>query len=202
MIRNIIFDLGGVLLNLDLERTSNAFRELGMKEIDEQFRIGHASDIFKEYEIGRVDDQTFLETLRRRISDAVSIGAVRNAWNAMLLDFPPERMEYLSRLKSKYRVFLFSNTNGLHWQAFQDKFAAAFNGQQFDDYFEKAYYSHLVAVRKPDLEAYRLVCGEQRLEPSETLFVDDAESNIAGAQRAGLQTFHISNGRTILDLNL
>ncbi|HEU4610078.1 MAG TPA: HAD family phosphatase [Chitinophagaceae bacterium] len=202
MIRNIIFDLGGVLLNLDLERSSNAFRDLGMNEIDEQFRIGHASGIFKEYEIGTVDDQTFLEALRSRIGDTVSTEAVRDAWNAMLLDFPPERIEYLSRLKNKYRVFLFSNTNGLHWQAFQDKFAAAFNGQQFDDYFEKAYYSHLVAVRKPDLKAYQLVCEEQQLVPAETLFVDDAESNIAGALRAGLQTFHITNGRTVLDLNL
>jgi putative hydrolase of the HAD superfamily len=123
------------------------------------------------------------------------------AWNVMLLDFPPERVELLKKLKSKYRIFLFSNTNHIHLQHFHQTFRQEF-GSDLDDLFEKAYYSHLIKLRKPDVVAYEYVINDSGINAAETLFIDDAGVNVEGAQKAGLQGFHLTGGKTILDLGL
>jgi putative hydrolase of the HAD superfamily len=119
----------------------------------------------------------------------------------MLLDFPAERVELLNRLKNKYRLFLFSNTNAIHLQAFHRSYQDVY-GTTMDELFEKAYYSHRINLRKPDVEAYRYVVKDGRMDAAETLFIDDALVNVEGARLAGLQAVHLTGGKTILDLGL
>lgn len=201
-IDNIIFDLGGVILTLDMPRAEQKFTNLGVKNYNELFRSGNVSSFFKDYEIGAIDNPTFLNSLRELAGLPLTDEQLIDAWNSMLGIFPKERIELLHNLKSKYRLFLFSNTNALHLDKFRKIYADAFNNATFDNHFEKAYYSQLLGKRKPDISAYQQIIGEQSLDVSRTLFIDDSALNIEGAIAAGLQGVHITPSKTILDLEL
>jgi len=200
-VKNIIFDLGGVLLNLDVAQTRDAFIKLGLTQIDDLFRIGHAESFFKEYEIGVISDEEFVEKARQLTLPGTTSDQVIAAWNIMLLDFPAERVQLLNQLKNKYRLFLFSNTNAIHLQSFHKSYQHVY-GSAMDELFEKAYYSHLIKQRKPDVEAYQFVINDSGLNAGETLFIDDALVNVEGARLAGLQAVHLTGGKTIFDLGL
>ena len=200
-VQNIIFDLGGVLLNLDVARTRDAFIKLGVSQIDDLFRIGHVTSFFKEYEVGTITDEEFVEQARQLAHPGTTGDQIIDAWNGMLLDFPKERVQFLNRLKNKYRLFLFSNTNAIHLQAFQKSYQTVY-GNTLDAHFEKAYYSHIINKRKPDVLAFQYVIQDSNLNPSNTLFIDDALVNVEGARQAGLQAIHLTAGKTVLELDL
>jgi putative hydrolase of the HAD superfamily len=200
-IQNIIFDLGGVLLNLDLLKTRNTFIRLGVSNFDELLRIGHAGSFFKDYEAGTLTDDQFIDMARELTHKGTTREEVISAWNDMLLDFPAARIQWLKELKNKYRLFLFSNTNAIHLTAFQKKYLDSY-GTPLDDLFEKAYYSHIIRCRKPDVTAFEYVIQDSGVDPSETLFIDDALVNVEGAKQAGLQAIHLEPGKTVLDLGI
>jgi FMN phosphatase YigB (HAD superfamily) len=200
-VKNILFDLGGVLLNLDVAQTRDAFIKLGLTQIDDLFRIGYAASFFREYEMGAITDEDFIEKALQLALPGTTRDQIIDAWNVMLLDFPAERVHFLNQLKSKYRLFLFSNTNAIHMQAFQKSYQQVF-GASMDDLFEKAYYSHVINLRKPDVAAFQYVIKDCNIEAAETLFIDDALVNIEGARQAGLQAIHLTGEKTILDLDL
>jgi glucose-1-phosphatase len=156
-IQNIIFDLGGVLLNLDIQKTEDAFVNMGVKDFKNLFALGHAASFFKEYEVGLISDDEFLDALQKLAGTQHERALVVDGWNAMLRDFPVERIQLLIQLKKKYRLFLFSNTNAIHLAAFQQTYANAFGGNLLDNLFEKAYYSHDIKLRKPDIQAFQYV---------------------------------------------
>jgi putative hydrolase of the HAD superfamily len=199
---NLIFDLGGVILTLDMPRAERHFTNLGVKDYNALFRSGNVSSFFKEYEVGGITDAEFLEALRNLSGLPLTDKQLISAWNAMLGHFPEERIALLNRLKNKYRLFLFSNTNALHLITFRKIYADAFNGKVFDDHFEKAYYSHLLQMRKPDRESYERIISENKLDPSKTVFIDDSVLNIEGAEAAGLKGIHIRPGMSVLDIDL
>ncbi len=198
-IKNIIFDLGGVLLNLDNSRTETAFINLGVKNIREYFGHGHAAAFFKEYEVGGITDQQFIDSVRALTGIEATDEQIINSWNALLLDFPPERIQLLKELRKKYRIFLFSNTNALHKIAFDKTYAETFGGGSLDDHFERAYYSHVLGMRKPDKASFEHILKENGLIGQETLFVDDAQVNVDGAENAGLKGLFLRPGITLLD---
>ena len=200
-VKNILFDLGGVLLNLDVAQTREAFIKLGVTQIDDLFQVGHAASFFREYEIGAISDEEFVEKTRQLAVPGTTSDQVIDAWNVMLLDFPAERVHFLNTLKNKYRLFLFSNTNAIHLQAFHKSYQQVY-GAAMDDLFEKAWYSHVINKRKPDVAAFQYVIKESNIDAGETLFIDDALINIEGARLAGLQAIHLTGGKTILDLGL
>ncbi len=195
-IKNIIFDLGGVLLNLDMAKTRQEFFDLGLTQIDELFRIGHAASFFKQYEIGAISDQEFVDEIKKELKESVPDQQIVHAWNAMLLDFPSKRVEWLKKQRQQYRIFLFSNTNALHLIEFRKSFKEA-HGFEIDELFEKAYYSHEVQIRKPDAGAYQLVVDENGLEAAHTLFIDDALINVEAAIATGLQGYHLKQGEEL-----
>lgn len=199
-IKNIIFDLGGVILNLDNQRTENAFVAMGVKDFREYFGHGHAAAFFKEYEVGKINDRQFIDSLKELTGLSVTDEEIVNGWNALLLDFPPERIQLLRDLRNRYRLFLFSNTNALHLAALQQNYRDTFGAGQLDDHFERAYYSHLLGLRKPDKASFEYILRENELEPAETLFVDDALINVEGANAAGLKGFYLRPGTTITDM--
>jgi putative hydrolase of the HAD superfamily len=198
-IKNIIFDLGGVILNIDLKRTENALRELGIDNFSRYMTQSHVTFFFKDYETGKMDDAAFIKSIQALSVHTLKEEEVINAWNALLLDFPQERIELLQNLKRKYRLFLLSNTNLIHYRKFQEQIFLQ-TGGYLEDLFEKTYYSHTVGLRKPDVAIFQLVINENELNPAETLFVDDTEGNMEGAKQAGLFVAHVKPGTSILDM--
>ena len=198
-IKNIIFDLGGVIINLDNQLTEDAFTTLGAKPFKEYFAHGHAASFFKEYEVGGLSDQQFVDEVRALTGLKASDEAIIKAWNALLLDFPTERIQLLKELRKSYRIFLFSNTNALHLASLQQTYREAFPGNELDDHFERAYYSHTMKMRKPDTAPFQYILKENQLKGEETLFVDDALINVEGAESAGLKGLFLRPGTTIMD---
>ncbi|MBN9383146.1 MAG: HAD family phosphatase [Chitinophagaceae bacterium] len=200
-IKNIIFDLGGVIINLDNQLTENAFLALGARPLKEYFGHGHAASFFKDYEVGGISDQQFVDNIKSLTGITASDEDIIRAWNALLLDFPPERIRLLKDLRKSYRIFLFSNTNALHLAHLQQIYRDTFPGDEYglDDHFERAYYSHTLKMRKPDIASFQYILKENQLRGEETLFVDDALINVEGAEKAGLKGFFLRPGTTITD---
>ena len=199
-IKNIIFDLGGVLLNLDFKRALNQFRNLGVHNIEELFRPAQPSNAFRDYEVGLINDQQFIQSLKGLFSVSVSDQQVIDSWNAMLGDFPKERIDFLKELKKKYRLFLFSNTNAIHLEFFRQIYRSSFGDTSLDELFEKAYYSHLIKMRKPDLAAFEFILKDNNLKAGETAFVDDTLVNVEAARKVGMKGIHLEPGMTVLDI--
>jgi glucose-1-phosphatase len=201
-IQHIIFDLGGVFLNIDFQKTNQAFEQLGVKDFASYFNQHHSNDLFEDLETGKITNEAFYEAFRKETGTSLTDIQIRDAWNALLLDFPPERISWLEQIKNKYRIFLFSNTNQIHYDYFIADFAKTFPGKDFNSFFIKAYYSQTLGLRKPYVESYQAIIDEQKLNPAATLFIDDTEKNIVGAKAAGLQTIHLVAPQTLLDLGL
>ncbi|MBL7699769.1 MAG: HAD family phosphatase [Chitinophagaceae bacterium] len=200
-IKNIIFDLGGVILNIDFKKTYEAFHLIGLKDFWQYINQFHISDLFLKYEIGQIDDLEFIDNVAKLSDAPMSKDKIVQAWNALLLDFPKERIELLKKIKSKYRTFLLSNTNSLHLQEYNERLHNE-QGVYLEDLFEKTYYSHVIKMRKPHAEIFELVLNENNLKPSETLFIDDTYSNFEEAQRLGIQIHHLEPGTTIAGMEI
>lgn len=198
--KNILFDLGGIFLNIDYQKTERAFIDLGVKDFGQLFSQQFSNTLFESLETGKISPDDFYTTFRQETNTTLSNEAIQYAWNAMLLDFPEERLLWLERVAKQYPVYLFSNTNIIHYECFTKNFEQRFPESSFNAYFQKAYYSHELGMRKPYPESYLKIMELENLDPKETLFIDDTPKNIEGAQQAGLQTILLNNGRTVLDL--
>ena len=192
----IIFDLGGVIINLDYQLTIDAFKNLGLANFDEMYTQAKQSNLFDDFETGKISSQHFINSLLPYLPSGVSANKLVHAWNAMILDFPKERLDLLDKLKSNYRIFLLSNTNDIHLQAVKRSLANT-TDRKLESYFEKVYLSHEVKLRKPNKEIFELVCKEQNLEPSRTLFIDDTIGHIDGSIKIGLKGIHLKGDITI-----
>jgi len=199
-IRNIIFDLGKVLLNLDFDASIQAFQKLGLKNSVLNQRQGYSDPVFYELETGRVTPEVFRERVRNILNNPhLTDRQIDDAWCAMILDIPRHRVRTVQKLGEKYQVFLFSNTNKIHI----DRLLPAFkeqHGIEFPSLFVKDYYSHELHERKPELSSFQKVIELSGVNPGETLFVDDLEKNIIGAQQAGLKTFWLKEGMEMSDI--
>ena len=205
-VKNIIFDLGGVLINLNYQLTRKAFEDLGVEDFDAFYTQHAANPLFENLEVGAIEPEAFYEALREATGLTLSNDQLETAWNAMLLDFPIERLLWLDQIKNKYNIYLFSNTNAIHYKAFTSIYAqtAPLIGlnTDFNHFFKTAYYSHTLGQRKPELAAFEAVIQDAKLDPAQTLFIDDTISNIEGAQKAGLRTIFLSGGLTVQDVGL
>jgi FMN phosphatase YigB (HAD superfamily) len=202
MIRNIIFDLGGIFMNIDYQRTEDAFIHLGVTHFPAMFTQHHANPLFADFETGKIPPETFYIRFRKAVGIPLTDTQICDAWNAMLLDFPPERIDWLQQIGRRYRIFLFSNTNQVHYDAFLEQFRKDTGLPELNGLFEKAYYSHELGLRKPHPASFLHILQEQGLAADETLFIDDTFKNIEGAKAAGLQTIHLLAPQTVLDLDL
>jgi len=199
-IRNIIFDLGGVIINIDYHLTINAFKNLGLIDPEKIYTQFQQLPVMDKYDIGQISSDEFVAELRKILAPGTSDEQIINAWNAMLLDFPQERAELLLKLKSKYRTFLLSNTNDIHITYFFKRIKKDYGYDEMKSFFEKDYYSHRIGMRKPNKEIFDFVVNENGLIPSETLFIDDTLQHVEGAKRAGLRAYHLVAPGGILEL--
>jgi len=198
-IKNIIFDLGGVILNIDYSYTSSAFRELGFDGFDEHYSQLKQSGLFDDLETGRIGQRQFFDAIREVSGNPISDSDITAAWNEMLLDFPLRRLQILQQVQLHYNTFLLSNTNEIHEKAFNDMLQA-YNGiPNIALFFNKVYLSHRIGMRKPNAEVFQLVLEQNGLNPAETLFIDDSPQHIASADALGIRTIHLTNGMTLED---
>ncbi len=195
----IIFDLGGVVLNLDYQLTIDAFKKLGLEDFEAMYTQAKQSDLFDRFETGQISSQHFINKLLPFLPNDVTPNQVVHAWNAMILDFPIERLKFIENLNVNQPIYLLSNTNEIHLDAVKRVLAKVVE-KPLSDYFTKVYYSHEVQLRKPHHEIFKLVCDENKLNPSKTLFIDDTLGHIEGAKSYGLNTFHLTNEYVIEDL--
>ncbi len=185
-IKNILFDLGGVLLDIDARRTVEAFRKLGMPDLIRPGGWGYDHDVFLQMEQGLLNDQQFRDGIRSLLPQPATDEQIDHAWCAMLIDFNPKKIELLKKLKKKYKLYLFSNTNNIHINYFHELYRKKF-GSSLSELFVKDYYSSDIRMRKPSLEAYRKVLNDAGINPTETLFIDDSEKNTESAAITGMQ---------------
>lgn len=190
-IKNIIFDLGGVILNIDYHLTINAFKDLGVKNFDSLFTQAQQVGVFDRMDKGLITPQEFRDEIRHIAGTPLTDWQIDGAWNAMLLDFPLSRLELLGRVKNHYKTFLLSNTNAIHIEDYNKILFNTFGVQNLSVFFDREYYSHLIHMRKPDADVFELILKENNLKPEETLFIDDSIQHVEGAKKLGIQAYHL-----------
>jgi putative hydrolase of the HAD superfamily len=191
-IKNLIFDLGGVILDLSVERTLQSFADISGLKKERVKELFISSKGFLDYEKGEIEDDEFRSFVRELYSVRADDDALDASWNAMLLGIPRQKLDLLLSLKEKFNVYLLSNTNNIHLNYINDRIMTPVFGEaSLDRYFHKAYYSHRMKKRKPDANIYQQVLDENNLKPHETLFLDDNADNIAGANALGIRTVHV-----------
>jgi glucose-1-phosphatase len=199
-IKHIIFDLGGVILNINYQLTYQAFDDLGVKDFTSLYNQFTLNNLFSGLETGHVSTEEFLKEMLEHAPAGTTKQQIIDAWNAMLLDFPLQRLQLLQQLRQHYNLYLLSNTNAIHLDRFNQILQESRGIPSLGSFFDKAYYSHIMGLRKPEKECYQMVIDENGLNPEETLFIDDTEPNITGAQAVGLQTIHLLAPKTIMDI--
>jgi FMN phosphatase YigB (HAD superfamily) len=187
--KNIIFDLGGVILNIDYTLLINAFSNIELQHFEEHYSKAQQEHFFDLYEKGLISSQDFREQLKKYCAPETTNFEIDQAWNAMLLDLPSERIDLLKKLKTNHRTFLLSNTNEIHIRYINNYLQQESGITDLSGYFEKIYLSYQIQMRKPDAEIFELVLKENNLIAEETLFIDDSPQHIETAQKMGIQTY-------------
>ena len=201
-IKNLIFDFGGVICNIDVKLAEKEFVALGLTNFDTGKSISSSSVLFEKIETGAITPERFRTELKKFFSNDVTDNQIDKAWNAMLLDIPAPRIRLLEQLRVHYRIFLLSNSNEIHYLKFLEDFTQKYQYRNFDDLFEKSYFSFNIGLKKPETEIFEYVIAEQKLDPSNTLFIDDTLIHVEGARKTGMYGYHlkISDGEQITDL--
>lgn len=198
--KNIIFDLGGVIINIDYKLAAKAFEKLGVEHFDALYSQAHQSNLFDLFEKGKISADEFRNEIRTRCNKNLSYQQIDTAWNAMLMDLPEERLQLLASLKKTHRLFLLSNTNAIHMAFINNYLQRTYGISDLSGYFEKLYLSYEVGMRKPDAEIFEFVLSQNKLAPSETLFIEDSIQHIETAKRLSIQTHWLQKGESVLDL--
>ena len=201
-IRNLIFDFGGVILNIDVELTKKAFTGLGFSYPAPGSATVDPSRLFDDLETGTITPEHFRNALRKYFVNPLTDVQIDDAWNALLLDIPEPRIRMLEALKEKYRIFLLSNSNEIHYRCYAARLRQRFGYAGFDGLFERAWFSHCIGMKKPSPEIFAHVLHQGSLDPAETLFIDDTLVHVEGARKAGILGYHLdlARGEEVTDL--
>lgn len=194
MIRNIIFDLGGVIITLAPEEGVRRFKEIGLEDADRWLDAYTQGGIFGQLEEGQIDAETFRREFSRLAGKDVSYDKCRYAWLGYAKDVPQRNLDVLKKLRGEgYRLILLSNTNPymMSWVR-SNEFDG--HGHGIDYYFDAVYLSYELKVMKPSNDFFHRVLLAEHIVPAETLFVDDGPRNVAAASQMGIRTFCPVNG--------
>lgn len=205
-IKNIIFDLGGVVINLDIPRTISEFEKLGIAGFGNVFSQLAQTPLFDDFDRGLISEDEFFNSIKTQFNLKQPIAELERAWNAMLLDFPRHRLGQLTAYKQRYNTFLLSNTNTAHIRVFEKDLSDTHSVANLEPFFHKVYYSCAIGLRKPDPEIFEFVLRGNGLKPEETVFIDDTLMHVEAARTLGIHALHLPKGEefkglldTILD---
>lgn len=192
-IKNIIFDLGNVIINIDFDLTYAAFEKITHKNLKQVYQDFEDQQIWERYELGDLSNDAFIQLLREALEINANDQKIIEAWNALLLDIPQNRIDKLRELRKKYRLFILSNTSDLHILDVNRILKESTGVDDLKELVEVAYYSYEMELRKPGVAIYNRVLEESNLIASETLFLDDNLDNVLGADKVGLNTIHVTD---------
>ena len=198
-IKNIIFDLGGVILDLNYQATIDAFVEIGIKDFSSLYSQKEQKQIFDDFEIGKINSSQFILSIQSLTQNSISKDEIITAWNAMLLGINPKKLDYLLSIKERFRIFLLSNTNEIHISKFEGVLAKKNELEKFYDCFEKVHYSSRLSLRKPNVDCFKTVLEVNQLNASETIFIDDSIQHIEGALKCGIKAYLFPQNYAIQD---
>ena len=196
-LKNIVFDLGGVLLDIDYGKTKHSFKELGFNQFDKMYTQYSADMLFSDLETGNISNDHFLEYLVKAADGKITPAQITRAWNAMLGSFRIPSLDFLEVLSKKFRLYLLSNTNAIHLQAFNEVFKKETGKASLDAYFTRAYYSSNIGYRKPNEDVFEFILKDAGIKADETLFIDDSFNNIETAKKLGFKTHLLLAGEKI-----
>ena len=198
-IKNIIFDLGDVIININPHNATSAFQLLLGNNFDAFEKKLSDNKLLEKYETANISTDQFISFFKG-FQPSLTENEIINAWDSMLLDIPKERLNLIHQLAKKYRVFLLSNTNEIHLKHINDYLFNEFGINDISILFEKAYYSHQMGLRKPNPKIFETILADKNLIAEETLFIDDSEEHIITAKQLHLNTHHLTKGETITDI--
>ncbi len=199
-IKNIIFDWGGVITDLQFNATKEAFRDLGFTIFDDASSRLPMNELFLPFETGKIGPDEFRKGLRKYTTATVSDSQLDKAWCAMLGELPPERWEILGKAQNHFRTFLLSNTNAIHLGYYFGYLQKIYGTNGYTHFFERTYYSHILGLRKPNADIFEYVIKDAGISPIETLFIDDYGENIETARKLGFRTVHLEAPLTLADV--
>lgn len=197
-IKALIFDLGGVILNIKYQNTMQSFKNLGLLNSNNFYSKRTQSEIFNLIETGQINADQFLAKLKELNPDT-TIEQIRDGWNSMLLDLPEERLILLNRLKRKYKLFLLSNTNIIHITEIKKKIGKQ-KWNSFKNTFNRIYLSYKIGERKPNIKIFEYVLKQEQLKTDEVLFIDDSSQHIKSARKLGIKCIHLKKEDDIITL--
>ena len=200
-INALLFDLGGVIVDLDYNKTIEAFEAIGLEDAEHLYNQFNQSKIFDEFEIGSISREEFMGLLQEKIPQKVSQSKIKEAWNAMILGFEKSKLEQIKRYSEKIPCYLLSNTNEIHLEYIQTLLQEV-PFKNLELLFTKCYYSHIIGKRKPHRETFEWVLNDMGSSPDEVLFIEDSPQHIRGAEKAKIKTLHFTNGRRLEDVDL
>lgn len=200
--KNIIFDLGGVLIDIDYYAPAREFEKLGFRDFEAMYSQTGANPLFEHLETGKIEEDVFYNELRKLNPATLANIQMQAAWNSILGNWRKESLAFLESIKSDKNIYLLSNTNQIHYNAFQQSLQKETGKQLLDDYFIKAYYSHKIHLRKPEAEIYEFVLQDAGLIKEETLFIDDSRVNIEAAKKINLPAYLLKGSEQIENLSL
>jgi len=194
--KNIIFDLGGVVLDIDYNLTIEAFKSLGISDADKLYSKAQQNTLFDSLEKGNIDAVQFYDGMRLISGKQLSDEQIRSAWNALLIGLPEINIRLLRELKKTHRLFLLSNTNCIHEQGYREMISKQYGSFILDDLFEKSYLSHRIHMRKPDAEIFEYVLKDAALNRSQTFFIDDSPQHVRAALDLNIAAHHLQQPLT------
>lgn len=200
MIKNLLLDMGGVILNVSYQKVIETFKSYGIKDFDKIYTQAAQVEIIDLFEEGKCTASQFRDGVRELLQKNLTDRQIDKAWFSMILDIPKDVIRLLETLKPKYRLFLFSNTNVLHIEFLKKEFERQLGFDLFSVVFEKAFFSNEIHHRKPHPESFEYVLKEAGIRADETLFIDDSKQHLDGAAKVGLNTYWLTGGETLLDL--
>lgn len=196
-IKNIIFDLGNVLYDIDFTKMYNAFEKLGIPNFENHFTLNISDQIFFDLEKGLINEQEFCDGFNALYNLTLNKDQIIGAWNALLIGFRKASIDWVKEHNSVYPTFLYSNTNQIHCDHFIAEFEKEVADYPFETLFQKPYYSHEMGMRKPDPASFQHILDKEGLKAAETLFIDDNEPNILAAASIGMKVLHLKPGMYI-----
>lgn len=199
-IKNIIFDFGGVILDIDPQLTMNELKKIGFDDVAYFTSKDFVENVLNKFERGILTPEAFRQKIRELTGKDTSDRAIDEAWNALLLDIPRERIAVIEQVRKHYKIFLLSNSNEIHYELYVRDLQLRFGYREFDQLFDKAYFSFDLHLSKPNPEIFEFVLNQHKLLAGETLFIDDTLVHIEAARKLGLKTYHLQEPERIRDI--
>ena len=186
MIKNLIFDFGGVIIDIKPSRVGQSFKEMGVKNIENVDELAFSRGLYLDLEKGLITPAQFRDGIREVSGLKLTDEQIDRAWNSMIIDFPKSRFELLKQLKNNYNIYLLSNTNEIHYHYFNQYAIKNLGVKRLDDFFSKCFLSHVMKLRKPDHAIFIKMLETGGMNPSESLYIDDLSENVAAARELGI----------------